>query len=416
MKVAIVDAYSTGNQISQRLAEQGVESFHIQSVPSIPRLLEKSFLRSDFKINIINDNSWENLLKKVAIQSPTHVIAGSETGVLLADKLSDALGVQGNDLNLSQARRNKYLMLDAVKNAGLAAAWQIKSKNLDDLLSQIPNKNFPLILKPLSSSSGDGFQICSNEADVRQAFDKIMWRRNILGELNEGVLCQAYLRGTEYVVNSVSHDGEHYISDIWEMRHRHSKDIPMVIDSMTLLPPREPKWQVLVDYTKRVLTALGISFGPAHSEVMLTQEGPSLIEVNSRLMGGNIDLCFKEAMNGYDQIDALVDAIVQPKRLYQKLKNGYLLKNHIAEVDFVFYQAGILRDFFKEAEIRNLASFGKFTKMPSIGSVVQRTNSTTNVEGLLYLISEDYAQVAADRDKVVDWQINNQLFNIEALS
>lgn len=414
MNVAIVDAYSTGNQICKRLSERGVSSFHIQSSVSIPNLLKKSYIQSDFSVNVVFNNKWDELLKKVIEQQPTHVIAGSETGVLLADKIANALNLPGNLLSLSEARRNKYLMLNAVKDAGLKSAWQMKGNNLQIILSEIVDK-YPVVIKPVSSSSGDGFHVCHNALDVTAAYHKIMGNLNILEEVNYNVLCQEFLQGKEYVINSVSYDGKHYISDVWEMQHRHADDIPMIIDSMTLLPPQQKDWLALTNYVKQALTALGINFGPAHTEVMLTQDGPSLIEVNARLMGGNIDACFKEALGGYDQIDALIDSIVTPENLIPRLQNGYCFNTCIAEVDFVFYQNGILRDFIKENEIRNLKTFMKFTKMPAIGSYVNKTSNTTNVEGLLYFMNSDYEKVIADRDTVVSWQKENKIFYVDNL-
>lgn len=415
MKVAIVDAYSTGNQICQRLAEKDVKSFHIQSSTVVPKLLEKSYRKTDFDINFIYDGDWNTLLNDVATQAPTHVIAGSETGVLLADKISHALNLVGNDFTLSEARRNKYLMLNAVKNAGLSAAWQFKENNLEELLSKLTENNFPVVIKPLSSSSSDGFHICQNEFDVRTAYNNIMGSLNILEEPNNAVLCQSFLKGVQYIVNSVSCHGKHYITDIWEMQHRHINNVSMVIDSMTLLPSSHKIWQVLVEYIKDVLAALGISFGAAHTEIMLTENGPSLIEVNARLMGGNIDSCFKEALGGYDQIDALIDSIVAPDELNQRLKQGYHTEAFIAEIDFIFYKKGILLNFIKENEIRKLNTFRKFSKMPALGSHVNKTNNTTNTEGLLYLIDKDFSKVIADRDTVVGWQRNDLLFEIEEL-
>jgi hypothetical protein len=57
------------------------------------------------------------------------VIAGSEPGVELADKLSHRLRLRTNGEELSAARRNKYLMGEAVRAAGIRAVkQQVKSQ------------------------------------------------------------------------------------------------------------------------------------------------------------------------------------------------------------------------------------------------------------------------------------------------
>ena len=52
------------------------------------------------------------------------VIPGAETGVELADRLSSRLGLRSNGESGSLARRNKYLMGEAVRNAGIRAVLQ----------------------------------------------------------------------------------------------------------------------------------------------------------------------------------------------------------------------------------------------------------------------------------------------------
>ena len=52
------------------------------------------------------------------------VLAGSEPGVELADKLSHRLRLRTNGEELSVARRNKYLMGEAVRAAGIRTVKQ----------------------------------------------------------------------------------------------------------------------------------------------------------------------------------------------------------------------------------------------------------------------------------------------------
>ena len=50
-----------------------------------------------------------------------NVIPGCETGVELADRLCNYLGLAGNDINLTIARRNKFDMGETVRRAGIRA-------------------------------------------------------------------------------------------------------------------------------------------------------------------------------------------------------------------------------------------------------------------------------------------------------
>jgi len=46
------------------------------------------------------------------------VLAGAETGVELADQLSELLGLRSNGTGHSEERRNKFAMGEAVRHAG----------------------------------------------------------------------------------------------------------------------------------------------------------------------------------------------------------------------------------------------------------------------------------------------------------
>src|SRR5206468_13136370 len=57
------------------------------------------------------------------------------------------------------------------------------------------------------------------------------------------------------------------------------------------------------------IEALGLGFGPAHTEVRLGPRGPVVIEVNARLAGGRIPTLVRLA-TGIDLAGATVDAVV----------------------------------------------------------------------------------------------------------
>src|SRR5207237_148005 len=57
------------------------------------------------------------------------------------------------------------------------------------------------------------------------------------------------------------------------------------------------------------IEALGLGFGPAHTEIRLGRRGPVVIEVNARLAGGRIPTLVRLA-TGIDLIGATIDAVV----------------------------------------------------------------------------------------------------------
>ena len=74
------------------------------------------------------------LAEQLAPYSPIAVVAGQETDVLLADALSERLGLPSNGTALSPARRDKHEMAEVLRRAGVRCAEQLKSSQAEDVV------------------------------------------------------------------------------------------------------------------------------------------------------------------------------------------------------------------------------------------------------------------------------------------
>jgi biotin carboxylase len=140
---------------------------------------------------------------------------------------------------MRHARRDKGLMADAFREAGLRAPRQLCSERRESLLDWIRREAAgPWVVKPANSSSSDGVQLCATEADVERAFDSIIGRQNVLGLENRRVVVQEYSSGSEYVVDTVSCEGRHQLVAFWKYSKPPSSASFMGYDGMELLPAR----------------------------------------------------------------------------------------------------------------------------------------------------------------------------------
>ena len=96
-----------------------------------------------------------------------------------------------------------------------------------------------------------------------------------------------------------------------------------------LIPCSGPEAIAVVDYTLKVLQAVGLRWGPAHTEVMLTADGPRLIEVNARWHAANFYPIVKRCY-GYDALTATVDAYMNPGTRCVSNHSMYITNYHNA--------------------------------------------------------------------------------------
>ena len=166
------------------------------------------------------------------------VCCGSEPGVYLSDLIAEALRVRGNGSAQSSLRRNKFLQTEAVRSSGLNACGQMLAVSAADvetfLRERPPSDPFKAVVKPVEGAGSDGVFICNTPEEVRRAFGSLEGTKNVLGLTNYEVLLQEYLRGDEYVVDTVSRSGVHKCVAIWKYDKRLFNGSPVVYYGMRL--------------------------------------------------------------------------------------------------------------------------------------------------------------------------------------
>ena len=310
----LVDAYSTGNYLPPAFARLGVDLLHLQSTPELmPSMLAPA--RESYQDFLVYDSDdTERDLKELA---PAFVLAGQEAGVPLADSLSETLGLRTNGATLSSARRNKHHMIEAVRAAGLRTAEQLLTTDADEAVAWATSRgHWPCVAKPLESASTDGVFICRDEDDLRRAFPAILTAQNIFDDPNEQVLVQSYLAGTEYIVDAVSVDGHAVVVGVWQYDKRLLSNGKPIYNRDILVDPDADVVAPMVEYTKQVLAALGVRNGPSHSEIIVTERGPVVVEVGARL-NGNMHPAFHDICLGTNQADLTALAYVHPDEFRQ---------------------------------------------------------------------------------------------------
>ena len=264
--VGVVDPFSTGAIIASLLYEQGykvvaIYSANLEQLGNLQNLVPLG-LKLTFEAVLGFSNVEDMLVSLKALPYPViALIAGAETGVELADQLSERMGLITNGTALSEARRNKFVMGETIRAAGIRAVKQLRATTWGEINQWITEWNpmpFKVIVKPMDSAGSDDVTLCQSIVDVQNAFGNIMGKVNGLGLVNKAVLVQEYLEGQEYVVDMVSRDGEHKVAAIWAYDRRPANGAHFVCFGQRILTATDEHCPELVAYMKKVVTALGI--------------------------------------------------------------------------------------------------------------------------------------------------------------
>lgn len=345
---------------------------------------------SDF-IEIIPDQP--NLVEVLRKYDPLVIIPGADEGVPLAEALAATLTPRfANDPKKSPHRLHKALMQKALQEAGVPTLKTLNTSSENEAETWIKTNGLidsPLVIKPPVSAGSDKVFHIPARGDWKKAFNRVLSEPSkITGNINETVVVQEQAIGTEFAVGTVSANGKHYLAHLIQYNKTSSNDRKTVYDYVEFVPYSEERYGELFDYTQKALDALGVRWGAAHNEVMLTKDGPRLIETGARMCGGPV-VGFAREATGSSQADKLVEIYAD---------------GDVSAKEYVFKKT-VVPVFLKslaKGKISNVEAFAGVSKLPTfLNEHIWFKNGDLVPQTVDYLTSIGIVGLAGDRELIL---------------
>jgi biotin carboxylase len=222
--VVVIDPFSSGANLAALAVKMGYKliiCFSEANSPVAKLVAKNTGLTSSLVVhhdNLAPDQAAAEIRTLDAIKTSglpiLAILPGAETGVDLADKLAARFGTRNNGTDKTAARRNKYLMQECVRSAGLRAVKQTLATSVEQV-QEFYSSLLPAtqcVLKPNESAGSDSVYLCGSLDEAIAAYVNIAGKENGLGHINSGALCQEFLSGNEFVIDGVSRDGVYKVS------------------------------------------------------------------------------------------------------------------------------------------------------------------------------------------------------------
>lgn len=215
------------------------------------------------------------------------VLTNWEPLVMLAARLRERWGVPGMSVDTARGFRDKELMKERVRAAGLRVPKSRRARTARDVWAAVEEIGFPMIVKPIAGAgSADTYRLDSR-TDVEAVLPRI-------GHLVEAI-CEEFVEGDELTYDTVTLAGKpvfenviSYVPKPLDARN-HEWISPAAITHRDLSHPRVTPG---IELGRAVLTALGMDSGFSHMEWFSTPRGEAVFgEVACRPGGaGLVDL------------------------------------------------------------------------------------------------------------------------------
>jgi biotin carboxylase len=219
------------------------------------------------------------------------VVGVDDNTAVVAAAIAARLGLRTNSVASVTAARNKHLMRERLAAHGVRQpSFRLVSLEGDPSREALAAP-YPCVLKPLALSASRGVIRADNPAQFLEAAARI---RTILDrddvavspDTPRALLVERFVPGIEVAVEGLLVDGALQVLAIFDKPD--PLDGPFFEETIYVTPSRlaDATQTAIARTVREACAALGLIDGPVHAELRVNDEGPSVIEVAARSIGG----------------------------------------------------------------------------------------------------------------------------------
>ena len=228
-----------------------------------------------------------------AARFPVDAVVGvDDDSTIAAAAIARALGLPHNPVPAVRAALHKATMRELLAQANLPQPG-FRLFRLDEGPARAAGEvSYPCVLKPTFLAASRGVIRANGEREFLDAWKRI---EAILsdpavaqkgGEWGREILVEDYLPGREVALEGLLKDGE--LSTLALFDKPDPMEGPFFEETIYITPSRLPRetQDEIARVAGRACLALGLTRGPVHAEMRLTEAGPALLEIAGRSIGG----------------------------------------------------------------------------------------------------------------------------------
>lgn len=252
----------------------------------------------------IDFNDTEGAIQAITAfhaQQPVQAILGiDDSGSLLAARASERLGLPYNSPVAAEAARDKYKMRTLMAAGGVPCPvfrYFTTDQPPPTVAAQV---DYPCVVKPLNLNGSRGVIRADNPTQFVAAVQRLtqMLQQDQPDGQPKAYLVEDFIPGFEVALEGMLDHGRLLVLALFDKPD--PLDGPFFEETLYVTPSRlsSATQQAIADTVAQAARALGLQIGPVHAELRVNEQGPWMLEVAGRSIGG---LCSQVLRFGVDE-------------------------------------------------------------------------------------------------------------------
>ncbi len=352
----------------------GLETIVVDSNPSAPGFEYSDF---NFYLDTKDVEGCLRVAKEFEIDGVTSIAAHHALKTIGA--INDELSLNGHSGAVTESCINKQIFrekLDAAKN--LSPKYR-ECNSLSEVIAFAEGVGCPIVTKPTDGSGSRGMASSNDMNELNKNYEYAMtWSSS------KKVIAEEFIEGPEFSVESLTEDGKTEIVAITDKR---TSGYPFFVE----IGHRTPS-MVSGNEKKSIESAVVQTFnlllfenGPAHTEVILSPNGPKIVEVNPRPSGDHIWSKMVPLSCNVNILEQTIRSALGEKLVFDKTVNA------IASITYFFSEKdAVVKDIVMAPEINEMKELHELQLDISPGEKVKKVEQSRDRFGYFICVSDSY--------------------------
>lgn len=308
--------------------------------------------------------------------------------------LAEHLGTPHIPLESARISTHKYLMKCCFREHGVPIPWFSQVETVGQLKEIVGERGYPLIIKPVDRSGARGVFYLQEGCDLEDLYAQSK-AVSFVGE----VMVEEYLPGLQISTETIMYNGKAYTPGFADRNYEKLKVYaPNIIENggwvpSCVMPDQRCAVESLVEQAG---LALGVTDGVVKGDVVMTPDGPKMIEMATRLSGGDFSESLIPLGCGVNIVEAALNIAVgfEPDldKLHPQFDKGVVNR-------YFFPEPGRLLRIEGVEEVRALPWIKKLEFWYRPGDIVPSVKSHADRFGVFIVVGEtrEEAEVRAEQ-------------------
>lgn len=260
------------------------------------------------------------------------ITMGSDIPNIVAT-LSQHFGLPGISLETAYLATNKYEMKIRFRERGIPIPWFDEVHSVDNLKKVVLEQGYPLIIKPIDSSGSRGVFLLEEGCDLEELFT-----RSKAFSRSGRVQIEEFLEGLQISTETIMYRGKGVTPGFADRNYELLDQFrPQIMENGGWVPSilTAEERRKVEDLVVKASLALGVTDGVTKGDVVMTREGPKMIEMAARLSGGDFSESLVPLGTGINYVEAAIKIAIgenpELKKLipkfHQSVANRYFFPN-----------------------------------------------------------------------------------------